>query len=367
MKHANDEPNRARDEIEERAVDDYAREHPVDYAAARWHLRRLEGFSGGEEREFAAWRAASPAHEKAFREIERSHDELRRLPPQERARLRAMCAPPKADSAPPSRMPWRGFRGFSPARLAAALCVCAAFLVLGWQTLPSLARPDFAQRYASERGQQLRVSLPDGSALLLDSLTRAEVLFRRGQRQVRLMTGQILFTVAADAARPFDALAGSARVRVTGTQFSVRHLPGGALPGGVDVRVAEGRVRVFGGAAEAVELAAGQGIKLTPAGRPGPVARLAPENVAPWRDGRLSFDGALLSDALAEFERYGPTGLVIRDPRVARLRISGSFQIRRQSAFLAALPRLLPVRLERKNGVTEIVGSGGGGQESGIR
>ncbi|MDR2451006.1 MAG: FecR domain-containing protein [Candidatus Accumulibacter sp.] len=359
MNRSSDGPNLSQDEIEERAMDEYARRHPVDYTAAVWHLRKLEGFSGSaEKREFEDWLAASPAHAAAFREIERGHEELRRLSPAERAHLQAMCAPPTARPVPAR---WRGFPAW---RLAAASCVCAAvFLALGWQYL---TRPAFEQRYASERGQQLSVSLPDGSALLLDSLSRAEVVFYRYRREVRLPAGQILFHVAANAEKPFDVLAGNTRVRVVGTQFSVRHIPGDPLPGNVEVRVAEGRLRVSGRTADggtieenAVELLAGQELTLDPAGVPGVIAQLAPENVAPWRVGRLTFDGALLSDALAEFERYGPTGLIIRDPQVARLHISGSFEVRRIDAFTRTLPRILPVRLEARDGLIEIVRADG--------
>ena len=94
-------------------------------------------------------------------------------------------------------------------------------------------------------------------------LTQASVHFHRDRREVRLRTGQILFTVAPDATKPFDVLADNTRVRVIGTQFSVRHLPAGALPGKVEVRVAEGRVEVSGKTADGpmtrlVALVAGQ-------------------------------------------------------------------------------------------------------------
>lgn len=52
---------------------------------------------------------------------------------------------------------------------------------------------------------------------------------------------------------------------------------------------------------------------------------------------------------LAEFERYGPTRMVVRDPVVAALCVSGS--------FLQALVTLLPLRLQETGAGTEIVSS----------
>ena len=37
--------------------------------------------------------------------------------------------------------------------------------------------------------------------------------------------------------------------------------------------------------------------------------------------------GVPLAQALAEFERYGDTGLVVRDPAIAALKVHGSFEL----------------------------------------
>lgn len=77
-----------------------------------------------------------------------------------------------------------------------------------------------------------------------------------------------------------------------------------------------------------------------------------------WREGRVNFDGVSLSQALAEFERYGPTRIVLSDPAVAGLRVHGSFDLRRLDAFTRALPRVLPVRVTpTAEGGIEIVGA----------
>ena len=61
-----------------------------------------------------------------------------------------------------------------------------------------------------------------------------------------------------------------------------------------------------------------------------------------WTRGRLFARDLPLDSLVAELGRYR-RGLLRCDPAVARLRISGVFQLNRIDAVLAALPRTLPV------------------------
>jgi transmembrane sensor len=157
------------------------------------------------------------------------------------------------------------------------------------------------------------------------------------------------------------------RVTVVGTRFTVRHTSTGLEAGETRISVDEGRVRVGRDPAGpatmpaesgiAVELSAGQSVAVDAQGKVGAIAPLPPGGNAAWQQGRVSFDGVPLSQALAEFERYGTTGLVVRDPAVAAMPVGGSFQLRRLDGFTKALVEQLPVRLERRGTETEIVSS----------
>ena len=187
---------------------------------------------------------------------------------------------------------------------------------------------------------------------------------------MRLPEGQAQFAVQSDPQKPFHVLAGTVRVTVVGTRFSVRHTSTGLDQGGVSVNVTEGRVRVAqtdGGTddkeiqatpkddASAVLLTAGQAIAADSEGHLGAITP-SPGAEASWREGRVSFNDVPLAQVLAEFERYGPTRMVVRDPQVARLRVHGSFDLRRLDAFALALPQVLAVRLKPTDtGQMEIV------------
>jgi len=127
----------------------------------------------------------------------------------------------------------------------------------------------------------------------------------------------------------------------------------------VGVAVDEGRVRVApldereAGAASVRHLVAGESVVAGSDGV-GPVVSSG-ASVAPWREGRVTFEKTTLSQALAELDRYREGWLRIRDPRVASLQISGSFDLRHLDAFERVLPQVLPVVLRANGPFTDIV------------
>lgn len=317
-----------------------ATQDPLALAAATWFSRR-DNLDAQQQAEFAAWLAADARHAQAHAQLNETQRAVRRIPAHVAARWQVPQAAPL--SAP--RRHW----------LRSLPYAAAAMLLLGvgtggyqwWQQ-----QAVFSQSYATLRGQRLAVTLPDGSTLQLDTATQLHVTLYRQRREVRLAHGEALFRVQAKQGQPFDVLSGPVTVTVVGTQFSVRNTL--AEDSQLRVAVQQGHVRVAGARQDRVELTAGQGVTADAAGKLSAVASLAPGSVAPWRDGRITFDNVPLGAALAELERYGDTGLAVRDPAVARLRIGGSFSLTQLDRFAAALPRLLPVQLARTGAASEI-------------
>lgn len=393
----------AEESADEREFEAFAQaQHPLDLAAATWVTRKRSGLSAEGEAELQAWLDADPQHAQALEDMEATFGEVQQLPGDDVAQLRAWLpeqeAAARAGLAPsgprraqrglttgwgfvlPGLLAW--LRPLVPHGAAAAMAfatVCGAWL--GWRHWQQ--QPVFAQAYATERGQQLQATLPDtadtapapGSTLQLDTATQAQVRLFRDRREVHLQSGQAMFAVHADPQRPFHVYAGALRITVVGTRFSVRHTGTGLDAGQTVVAVEEGRVRVethqhsAGGDAAAqagvaaplapakhrVELSAGQMVVANAQGQVGPVVALPAHAIAPWRSGRLGFDHTPLAQAIAEFERYGRTGLVVHDPAVAALPVGGSYSLTQWQRFAETLPQVLPVRLVRRRQVTEVV------------
>ncbi|HBK45444.1 MAG TPA: Fe2+-dicitrate sensor protein [Xanthomonadaceae bacterium] len=354
--------------------------------ALAWFVQRRDAsWNDAQEDAFQQWLAADRRHGQMYARCQLQWARLDDLPQELVMRMRRQLehderlaqpsgtpvkpdrpipAPPPARPRQPARAAGpRGHRVLWP--LLAAASIAALVVCIGWRFWQhDQDRPVFVQSFSTERGQQRDIPLPDGTRLRLDTATRIEVTYYRHRRQARLLDGQALFAVQADARRPFQVLAGPLRVTVVGTRFSVRHTPG--IPGsdGVQVAVEQGKVDVGRPGAQtdsamhgraSVLLVAGQQVTSDPQGVLGKVGSVPATGIAPWSAQRVSFVDVPLRQAIAEFERYGRTGMLVRDPAVAALRLSGTFDPMDPATLRRALPRVLPVRLRQTGNVTELL------------
>jgi transmembrane sensor len=318
----------------------------IDTQAAHWLLRQQQGLSAGEQAQLQQWLTAAAAHQAAFAQLQAIDQLLAQARPAQRQALRQSLPPmlqPLA-SPPRSRIP-----------LAAAACLCCAIGSCLWWYQAQQNQPLYSAQLATARGEQRDITLPDGSQLSLDSATRVQVTLYRSHRDTRLLQGQALFSVAHDSRRPFHVLAGTRRVTVLGTRFSVRQ-----VGRSYQVAVAEGRVQVrqYASDADAQRDSAPLQQAILLAGQQvgsqnrllGSITPQAAAAVAAWRSGRLVFDNTPLSEVIAEFNRYGDSQLQLGDARAGQLRLTGSFAARQPAQFATALPRVLPLSVLRQHG-----------------
>lgn len=246
---------------------------------------------------------------------------------------------------------WHGSAPQEPLRRRglSALLGAAGVLVgapLAWRLWHAQV-PQWQQALSTPVGRVARHALPDGSVLTLDALSTVEIAYFGDRREVRLFSGGAFFAVAHDAARPFSVRAAAATVTVLGTRFAVE-LDGGTLPrtAAVGVAVESGRVRAEHGAlGTALELGAGEAVRLLPDGS---VARNTADGsagVAPWRDGWLSFSRTPLALAAERISRYRSQPVRVHAD-AATLPVSGEVRIARADEWLRLLPGALPVRVD---------------------
>ncbi len=327
-----------------------ARSIPADLspaeAAARWVARLdADNVSDEERGAFEAWRNQSPQHEAAY---ERALSAMQILdaapddPHLDALRRAALRYQPERS--------WFGLRGIAAA-LALLLIGVGVFVAVRDRPVASLyarGAPD----YVTRRGEKLDVTLPDGSAITLNTDTDLDVAFDGRQRTVEVLRGQAFFNVAKDPSRPFVVVAGGKQIVAVGTAFDVR-----LDDKRVEVLLVEGRVVVENAAQsgsvlpvaaearESIHLNAGETLVATEK----EVVRTAAENqerLLKWRDGLIEFDNTTLADAVAEFNRYSAQTIRIDDPRLSNLLISGVFRTNSQRRFLEAVTSLHPVVVE---------------------
>jgi len=283
-------------------------------AALDWFLRlRAEDAGAAERTAFRAWLAADPAHERAYREVAAVWGD-----PATEAAARELRARAKPGALARPRRPRRRLR-----RLAAA--AAALLLVLGGGAyLGPFAGP--RGDHVTATGEQRRLTLADGSRVLLDTASALDVDIDGGARRVRLRAGRAYFEVETDPARPFEVRAGAARLQVTGTAFAVAHTLEGTR-----VALREGALRVGttadGGAdASALTLRPGQQVTVDANGPRAPV-RVDFARAAPWVIERLIFENRPLGAVLAELDRYHPGWIVVANPALRERRVTGNYRL----------------------------------------
>jgi len=183
--------------------------------------------------------------------------------------------------------------------------------------------------------------LSDASTIRLNADSRASVAYSRSARDIYLRQGDAVFEVAKNPKRPFNVMAGDAKVTAVGTVFEVDKV-GDA----VEVRVFEGVVRVSQGAASPRMLRRGEWLLLA-ADHTSSRGRLPADSYETWRGDWLAADSMPLKYVVARLNRYSPQALTLRDPRLGELRVTGRFKLDRPAEALAMISALLDLKVEK--------------------
>lgn len=311
-------------------------------AAAYWVSRRRLGLmTARDEAAFEAW-MADEDNARAFSETNGLVEQTGSIAAM--AQVRAMREAALALRPERPSLPWT--------RIAAALIavVLAGGTMMLWTAPQQQPVAPTVKRYATKVGQRFDVRLEDGSVVALNTASVVEVAYSAGRRDVRLLQGQALFTVAKNKDRPFIVTAADRQVKAVGTAFDVR-----LDRGRVDVVLVEGRVVVEPLRREGLQrlvpalgrqtLDAGE-VLTASAGAPVLLAAADVSRATSWRQGQVIFRDNTVAEAVAEMNRYADRQLVIEDPRIADLRISGVFATEREENFVAALRNFYPIEAQ---------------------
>jgi len=361
--------------------------------ASAWLIEFGEGeVDDGARRDFSRWLRTSPEHVRAYLQVSAFWDDApllnrsRRLSTEELiARARAHNKILPIASSQRSGQPRRGRNRFwSKARPSVAIAASVAMLILaGTATWIEFVR----DVYSTGIGEQRSITLTDGSTIELNAHSRVRIRFSDAERTAILLDGQALFHVAKDSSRPFVVRSEAVRVRAVGTQFDVNQIHAGTV-----VTVLEGKVAVLPPAGvvgsgisnpgalpghspndrsvppshnrePADEIRAPQsalqpvyvsaGEQVTVLGNTAPeLTRADAAAVTAWRQRKLQFAAAPLTEVADEYNRYHEKRLVVREPSLDDFHVSGVFSAT-DSASLLEFLRQQPTLVIRES-ATEI-------------
>ena len=305
----------------------------VNEEAIAWFVRtHSDQRTLGDEDRFAQWLKQDARHAEAYARVERAW----------RAAGADIMVRPlvgKRQAASPRR--------FGTWWLRTGLAAAVAALVVGAYLIHGLGGIR-AGTFTTPPGEQGTLKLADGSVVIMN--TRSEVTVRLAPhlRWIRFIHGEARFLVAKDATRPFIVDTGAAQVRAVGTEFDVR-----VSDQHVAVTLVEGKVQITSTSVLAKPtaptlLTAGQRFSLDVADGEHRIEAVNLARASAWLDRRLIFDATPLAVAVDEANRYLPVPIVIDDPSVQSIPVSGVVRAGNVASFLATLESSFPVQAIRR-------------------
>ena len=317
------------------------RDEELRLEAAAWFARLRGPEAQRHLEDFEAWRKADPKRQAVYDRLVRRWDDAAVLVGAQ-ASLRITGSRRRRRPPWPRGAPWR----------AAASVACAGFAVV----VLAPARPDWldrwpvpsvwSQRLATRVGEIRTWRLADGSSVTLDTDTVLRSQYSAADRRLRLMQGRARFDVAQDPARPFLVAAGGGVVAARGTLFDValssdQRVAVTLLRGVIDV---DPTAEVGTPRRAATRLVPGQQVAF---GRTLPPPRVEPASPtgSMWPSGLLAFARTPLSQAVADANRYSRRRIVLAEPSLGDLQVSGVFRATAPHDLAEGLAAVFDLRL----------------------
>lgn len=241
---------------------------------------------------------------------------------------------------------WKRYRRRLTVGLAASIVVAVA-TPIALQLIRSQQLEPEVTIVETRAGENREVSLADGSTVSVGARSVLWATLSHDAREVTLERGEAFFQVAKDPARPFTVKIGKTTVAAVGTAFNIRRAGERVV-----VAVAEGIVKVDASAAQGAtpsraHLGVGQQLSINTNNGTSSMQAVDARAIAVWRDGLLQYQDEPLPSVIADVGRYSEHDIVIADPAVAELRVTGTVFANDVESWLQSLEAALPVRAIR--------------------
>ncbi len=223
--------------------------------------------------------------------------------------------------APVKRISWKYYTW----RVAAAVLLLGGATLL-WKKMQPDTIPVTFQEYSSDWGQRKMLTLPDGSAVILNANTTVRIPsdYSHKHRQVELVKGAALFDVTGNTDDPFVVTSKQIQTTVLGTSFLVKAYPYETQS---TVSLLSGKVKVSetAGRTNPVTLTPGEQAKWDEKARQ--LTRHTFDTVAvhTWKAGKLVFNNASAREVVTQLENWYGIPFELKGNLLNAKRFSGAF------------------------------------------
>lgn len=207
--------------------------------------------------------------------------------------------------------------------------------------------PGAATVYETANNEQKRISLPDGSAISLEPVTRVRLSkdYNRTNRTVVLVEGEAFFEVPHQLQMPFTVNMGVASVKDIGTSFTIQK-----MSDSIRVTVLQGRVAfIKNSTGETRQLPAGMALSFYT--REDRFGEISAANTGSENDqNRLRFDDAPLGYVITTLQSIYGKQIVLEDSSLAQKKITAHLTGESFENAVKVICSSLGLRCEEKNG-----------------
>ncbi|MEZ5656354.1 MAG: FecR domain-containing protein [Sphingobium sp.] len=262
------------------------REDRMKEEAIAWHLRLVQG-SGDDWERFVDWLEIDPRHNDIYQAVAEADADLDGL-----ADLLPTSALPVLENTDHGAMEY-GHQRSRIGKWRARAIAASVVLAVGGAWI-SYNHVDGRYSVTTRPGEMRKLALTDGTRIALNGSTEL-VLDRDDPRQVELKSGEALFTVRHDKARPFTLTVGENQIVDVGTVFNV--LKNNRA---LRVEVAEGAVRYVDGP---VSHRLNAGDTLSIYGNEVIEGHLPDTAIGSWAEGKLVYRDRPLIEVVGDISR----------------------------------------------------------------
>nr|WP_315415085.1 FecR domain-containing protein [uncultured Pseudomonas sp.] len=298
-------------------------------SATQWYVLLRSGQATAQDwQRYHQWRAADPRHDALCRQLE--------------TRLGVFQVPQAQGVS--GKVVQQALEAPSSRRQVLQIALAGAGVAVGAVLLAKpMGLSELTADVRTGTGERRTVTLDDGSELLLNAQSAADIQFDPQRRLVRLREGELLAKVASDRLRPFLIQTDQARLRAYGNRFLVREREGQG-----QVVALNGAVEIDGQNGERLQLAAGHEVHYDRTGF-GPM-QASSSGATAWVDGFLQVRDRPLAEVIDALRPYHQ-GVLRLDPAVSELRVSGLYRLDNPQQILDTLARTLPIHITRRTGL----------------
>lgn len=335
----------------------------VDEAAETWLIKmQSPSFSQADEQSFFQWLESSPANQAAYLRAEalwhslghsaELNQKLDKTLFQANTAADSTLEPSLSSPHSLSPAPKKARRLTGTSMLFAALAACLAMIVVmpnwdNWQ----------GQQIQTGTGEQLRLSLSDGSRIQLNTQSTMQISMHENYRLLELEHGEAYFDIAHDPSRPLLVKTQGAYVRVLGTRFNVY-----SDAHRTQVSVVEGKVDVstdksFTELTQANyhtkrALTANEQLQIrylksnnwfedmfgnSPASKRSDVSQINSQDVLAWQRGEAIYDNISLQAVIEDLNRYYPGSIRLQDDQLGKQNLVAALRLDDKEAALNTL------------------------------